>query len=278
MAHQQRQCATELIMEKLPAKTGWTWIKQGIALFRQQPAEISTLFLGYMFLMLALGMIPVIGQLLPLILVPVFGMAFMQACQQIEQGQRVYPNLLLTGFRSPALRTLLLLGVLYLLAALLAIAVSRLVDDGAFWNAMLGAGLEAKDIEGSNIRLAMIVAVLVYLPAAMAFWFAAPLIVWQQMSLGKALFYSFFAVSRAAKAFIVYGLVWLLLGVLLPAVISTIVALLINNVTIIVFILVPLSVILTVVMYCSFYPTYTAIFDKPALGDSAPSKHPSDIG
>jgi len=265
-------------MEKLPAKTGWLWVKQGVALFRKQPAEMSTLFLSYMFLMLALNIIPILGQLLPLILVPVFGIAFLQAAQNIEQDKRVYPNLLLTGFRSPALRNLLLLGMLYLLAAVVAVAVSRLADGGIFWNAMLGTGLDTKDIENSNISLAMIVAALVYIPAAMAFWFAAPLIVWQQMSLGKALFYSFFAVRRAGRAFIVYGLVWLLIGVLLPAAVSTIIALLIDNITIMMFILLPLSIILTVIMYCSFYPTYTAVFGKPASDDVGPTVDHSDAG
>ena len=61
-----------------------------------------------------------------------------------------------------------------------------LVDGGVFWKAMTGPGLDAKDIEGSNIRLGMLVAALVYIPAAMAFWFAAPLITWQKMPLGKA--------------------------------------------------------------------------------------------
>src|SRR5712692_7922698 len=105
-------------MEKLPAQTGWLWVKEGLTLFRKQPAELSTLFMGYMFMMFGIGIIPVLGQLLPLILVPVFSMAFMQACVQIEQGQRVYPTLLLTGFRSPAFPSLLKLGVLYLLAAI----------------------------------------------------------------------------------------------------------------------------------------------------------------
>lgn len=263
-------------MQTLPAKTGWLWVKQGVALFRKQPVELSTLFLGYMFLMLLLGFIPLLGQLLPLILVPVFGMAFMQACRHIEQGRRVHPNLLLTGWRSPALRQLLLLGVLYQLAAILAIAASRLADGGTFWNAMLGSGLDIKDIEGSNLRLAMIVAVLVYLPAAMAFWFAAPLITWQQMPLGKALFYSFFAVRRTGRAFIVYALSWLLLGVLLPATVSTIAALLSDNISIIMFILLPLSILLTVVMYCSFYPTYTSIFEPPPVADGSIAPNQED--
>src|SRR5438046_774177 len=122
-------------MEKLPAKTGWIWVKEGFALFRKQPAEISTLFLAYMFLMLAVGIVPVLGQLLPLILVPVFSMAFMQACVQIEREKRVFPSVLLTGFRSPALKNLLILGCLYLLAAIIAIAASTLIDGGVFWQA-----------------------------------------------------------------------------------------------------------------------------------------------
>ncbi len=290
-------------MEKLPAKTGWLWVKDGFALFRKQAAEVSTLFLSYMFLMLALGIVPVIGQLLPLILVPVFAMSFMQACANIEQGKRVYPNLLLVGFRSPALKTLLVVAAkayaddgvqvperqyvtfgqpvaecdaLVVSWAGIAVGASSLVDGGVFWKAMTGPGLDAKDIEGSNIRLGMIVAALVYIPAAMAFWFAAPLITWQKMPLGKALFYSFFAVLRCGKAFTLYGLAWLGIGVILPATVSTIVALLINNITVVVFILLPLSIILTVIMYCSFYPTYTSIFGKPAPGDMDTPADPKD--
>ncbi len=172
-------------MEKLPAKIGWIWVKEGFALFRKQPAEMSTLFMGYMFLMFALGIIPVLGQLLPLLLVPVFSMAFMQACVHIEQGKRIYPNLLLTGFRSPALRTLLTLGVLYLLAAILAVAASALVDGGVFWMVMSGQStLDAKTVRESNMALAMLFSAAVYTPAAMAFWYAAPLATWQNMSAG----------------------------------------------------------------------------------------------
>lgn len=264
-------------MQNLPAKTGWLWIKEGFALFRKQPAELSTLFLGYMFLMLLLGMIPVVGQILPLILVPVFGMSFMQASLHIEQGKRVYPNLLLVGWRSPALRSLLILGGLYALAAYVAMEVSRLVDGGIFWQAMFEGGLDAQKLEGGNMGIAMLAAALVYIPAAMAFWFAGPLIFWQKMPLGKAMFYSFFAVRRAGKAFLVYALGLLQIGVVFPAIFGTIVALIFNNTAIIVFILIPFSIILTVVMYCSFYPTYTAVFERPATNPDSATQN-DDIG
>lgn len=255
-------------MEKLPAKTGWIWIKSGFALFRKQPAEISTLFLAYMFLMLAVGIIPVLGQLLPLILVPVFSMAFMQACVQIEEDKRVFPNVLLTGFRSPARKNLLLLGCLYLLAAIIAVAASVLIDGGVFWEAMTGQiPLDTKTVQESNMTLAMMFSAAVYVPFAMAFWYAAPLIMWQKMGLFKAVFYSFFAVQRETKAFLVYGLAWMLFGVLLPAIVSVIIALVVGNASITIMVLLPLSILLTVVMYCSFYSTYTHVFGKSDVAE-----------
>lgn len=252
-------------MEKLPAATGWQWIKDGFTLFRKQPAELSTLFLSYMFLMMIVTIIPLLGQLLPLVLVPVFSMAFMQACVQVEKGQRVYPNLLLTGFRSPAFKTLLILGVLYVLAATAAIGASALIDGGVFWNVMTGTErVDAKTVQGSGIMLAMLLAAALYTPAAMAFWFAAPLVAWQGMGLGKALFYSFHAVKRAGRAFLLYALGWSAIGVVLPLLISTLLGKLTGSPLLMMMVLLPMSIVLTVVMYCSFYPTYTTLFGKPS--------------
>ena len=114
----------------------------------------------------------------------------------------------------------------------------------------------------------------VHVPAAMAFWYAAPLIMWQQMPLGKALFYSFFAVRRAGRAFLVYGLAWIVIAIVVPTVISMIIALVSGSFTVVFFILLPISIMLTVVMYCSFYPTYTSVFGKPRRGPDSP--HPGD--
>jgi len=251
-------------MEKLPASTGWLWVKEGFALFRRQPAEISMLFLAYMLLMLFLGIIPLLGQILPLVLVPVFTMAFMHACLQIEQGRKVYPNLLLTGFRSPALRRLLALGVLYLVAAALAIAASAIVDGGVFWKIVSGArNLDEQTLREANLTLAMLVSGVVYVPFAMAFWYAAPLVAWQDMGVGKALFYSFFAVWRNGRAFTVYGLAWAGIGVLLPSVVSSFIAIALGSGRAAMLAILTLSLVLTVVLYCSFYPTYTRIFGRP---------------
>ncbi|MDO9216948.1 MAG: BPSS1780 family membrane protein [Lacisediminimonas sp.] len=259
-------------MEKIPARAGWLWIKEGFALFRRQPAEMSTLFLSYMMLMLLIGVVPLLGQILPLVLIPVFSIAFMQGCANVESGIRVHPRLLATGFRSPALRRLLMLGLLYLVMAALAVAASSLVDGGDFLSVMAGrTAADSKAIQDSDMMSGMLVAALLYTPPAMAFWYAAPLVAWHDMGVGKAVFYSFFAVLRAGRAFMVYGLAWILVGVVLPVLVSSLLALLIGQPLVTVVVLLPLSILLTVVMYCSFYPTYTHVFGREFIPTPAVS-------
>jgi hypothetical protein len=207
----------------------------------------------------------------PLLLVPVFSMAFMQACVQIESGKRVYPNLLLTGFKSPRFSGLIRLGVLYVLSAVIALGVSAIADGGVFWNVMTGsAPIDAKTVQESRMTLGMLVAVAVWTPAAMAFWFAAPLIAWQDMPVGKSLFYSFFAVRRAGKAFLVYGLAWVIIGVFLPVMLSSALALITGKMIVTMLVLMPVSIIMTVAMYCSFFPNYTDVFGQPESAPLAP--------
>jgi len=257
-------------MEKPSAATGWLWVKEGLAIFRKQPMELLTLFFAYMFLVLLVSIIPVIGQIIPMILIPLFSMAFMQACAYVERGQKVYPNLLLSGFRSPHVRNLVKLGTLYLLASIVAVLASSIVDGGTFLQAITGQlELDQETVQASNMTLAMMFAALVYIPAAMAFWYAAPLIAWQEMPVGKAVFYSFFAVKRAGKAFMIYGLAWVTIGVILPVIVSTLLGVVLGSPGFSMFILIPASMIITVVMYCSFYPTYTHMFGSP------PEKLPS---
>jgi len=254
-------------MTQVPAGTGWQWIRQGAALFRKQPLEISTMFLGYMFLTIASGIIPVLGQVLPLLLVPVFSMSFMQACVQIEEGKRIFPNLLLSGFRLPAFRKLLMLGALYLLAVIATVAASAVFDGGTFWRVMSGSlAFNSETLRESSG--AMIFSAILFTPVMMAFWFAAPLVAWQNMGITKAIFYSFFAVLRASRAFLIYSLAWFVLGVMVPVIVSALLAVLIGKAVVMMAVLLPISLVMTVIMYCSFYPMYTTFFDKPGAAEA----------
>ena len=104
---------------------------------------------------------------------------------------------------------------------------------------------------------------LIYVTFAIVFWHAAPLATWQEMGLFKAIFYSFFAVRRCGKAFLAYALGWIVVGIAVPAIISAVLGLILGKAIVAVMLLMPLTVILTIVMYCSFYPTYLQVFERP---------------
>ncbi|MGZ5183411.1 MAG: BPSS1780 family membrane protein, partial [Ramlibacter sp.] len=83
-------------MSTLPARTGWEWLKEGTALFRKQPAALTTILFASILGSIGLSFLPIIGTVLSPLLIPSFSMAFMQACLMIENGDRVTPGVLLT--------------------------------------------------------------------------------------------------------------------------------------------------------------------------------------
>ena len=171
-----------------------------------------------------------------------------------------------------------------MLAAMLVMGVSMLVEGGVLIKLFNGD----KDLDEEAMRnagLALLLAAAVYTPVMMGFWFAAPLVAWKKMGVGKALFFSFFAVKRAGKAFLVYGLAWALILTLLPAFVTGLVSLLTDSALAAAVLLMPLSVGMVVAMYCSFYPMYRDIFgdddsDKTAIEEvsaEAAAEMKSDI-
>ena len=227
-----------------------------------------TLFLAYMFLNVGISLIPVLGELLPVFLIPVFTMTFMEACKQVENGQKVQVNLLLAGFRSGSFWRLMSLGSLYFLAILLAVLASQLFDGGDLLKLMSSTAqeMDPKKIEAGRAGTGILGSLICFLPALMAFWYAPPLIMWQRMSLVKAMFFSFMAVKRAWWAFIVYGFCWLVIAGFVPVLLLQVLAAMFQGPVALVLILMPLLVFLTVIRYCSFYPTYQDIFDRPDMG------------
>ena len=245
-------------------------MKQGFGLFRKQPGGMSMLFLGYMVCMLLVSIIPLLGQLLPMILVPIFSVAFAQGCLNIDQGKRVLPSLLMSGFRKPALPMLFGLGVLYLIMAVVAIGASSLVDGGTLWQLVTGQlnpQTSPEVIRESNIGSAILLTMAMSIPAVMAFFFAAPLIYWQHVSLGKALFFSFFAVWRSLSAFIVLASTWFAISI----VTSQLLFMIVGRTPMAIQLMMPLSLILTVIMHCSQYAAYRQIFGVPADSSKAVS-------
>jgi hypothetical protein len=190
-------------MEKLPARAGWHWVKQGWMLFRKQPGGLMALLFVCMFASFFIMLLPGLGQILWCVLMPMFSIALLQGCAEIDHDRRAMPQLLLAGFRSPMRKHLLGLGGLNLALMLLALlAVYGLSGDAikALGEAQSRGVLKPEDVEG--LFGGMLTGSLIYMLGWMLTSLAAPLVFWQKMAVNKALFFSVVAVLRAIKPFV----------------------------------------------------------------------------
>src|SRR5476651_2304283 len=257
---------------EVPAKTGYVWFRQGIWLFRRNPLAFLTVFFAYLFAMTLISRLPLIGPVLPLLLIPGVAVGFMAACRNPIATKPVWP----TG--QIVARRLLVLGGGYVVAMGLIFGASALVDDGLLLNMMLGNGPagDPETVAASFNPLAVLVAMVCYLPVAMLFWFAPILVAWHDVPPVKALFFSFVSCWRNRGAFVIYGVLWIGIALAVSFGLSALMQVLGVAQEMALAVLMPASILVTTALYCSFYATYRGCFgvqseDSPDIPDpSAP--------
>jgi hypothetical protein len=252
-------------MNDLPARTGWEWLKQGIGLFRKQPAALTTLLFANILFSIGLSAVPILGSVLAVVLIPSFTMAFMQACLMIENGDRVTPAVLLTGFRQPALAALCKLGLVYLAVSLLMMVITRLaIPPEVIMQMMPRPDAKTPPTIQTSHMLALFGVFLLDVAVLVTLCFAAPLTYWKHMGPGKATFYSFFAVIRTARPFLVLLAAWfaIFFGVCIVA------ALVFGDAALGRVVLMWLIFLFMLLLQCAMYAGYRTIFGKPM--DKAP--------
>ena len=118
----------------VPARTGITWVKQGIRTFFRQPLALSGLFFMFMALMSLTTLVPVVGSALALGLLPAATLGLMAATKEVEGGKFPMPTVLATAFRAgrERMNAMLVLGALYALGFVLIMGISAAFDGGTF--------------------------------------------------------------------------------------------------------------------------------------------------
>ena len=246
----------------LPARRGWRWLTDGFAIFRRNQLKLSLAVLGYWILMALINAVPLLGQPAATLLIPVFSVSLMNACRLLEQGTPLPPQLLFSGFQQN-LRALLTLGAVYIAVSVAILAIVAAVDGGVLFRLVVLAESppEAVLTSGSVIFAGQLALVL-FAPLMMAFWYAPVLVAWHDLSVGKSLFFSFVACLRNWRAFLVYSASIAVVGALIPGllvgVVSTMFAgggqfLSVALTSLIVLVLLP-------TLYASFYVSYRDVF------------------
>lgn len=243
----------------LPARTGWHWLKAGFGLFRTQPGILMMfLFTNFMVSML-LSAMPLVGPLLAVLLIPSFSMAILEGCRQIDHGQRVNFDVLLTGFRQPAVKQLVKLGTFYLILSVVLTILMRVLIDRSFFEQFANANPNNPMTLGGSDAFSLMLIFLLQALGLLLMSFAAPLVSWQQMTPGKATFYSTFGVLGAKKAFVTLMGAWA--GIFFA--VAMLVTAVFGNGSGGRVIIVWLVLLFVLVMQCAIYAAYRQIFGAP---------------
>jgi len=189
---------------RVEAGACFDWLRQGWAGFASAPAFwLAVAFLSLVVL-LALWIVPGVGSMVAALLFPIFMAGLLRVCRAQQDDEAPQLRDLLAGFRRNS-HALLIIG----LAAMLAFMLLGWLAD---WLARAGVVGQAGvgTIIGSWVR-GMIVVLPLSLPILMALWFAPALAYFNDMPAAAAMRASFAACAANWLAFVVYGLILMVL-------------------------------------------------------------------
>ncbi|MBI3368217.1 MAG: hypothetical protein HY021_07180 [Burkholderiales bacterium] len=254
---------------------GFVWLKLGFATFVKRPLAFVGLFAFFLFGALALMLVPWIGGLLGMALLPMLTLGFMIATRSTLAGGPVAALQLLEGLRSGApaqRRAQALLCVAYAAGSVLILLLAGWVDDGAFERVQIALATGASEAELSKLfgdpHLAWGMAVRFGLATLLSvpFWHAPALVHWGGQGAWQALFSSTLALWRAKGAFICYSIGWAAVMLLLGTVLSA--AALASGRAALGMLSMPLGLVVTAAFYVSLWFSFADSFGDEA--DAAP--------
>lgn len=253
--------SSQEIPRKVGASQGLQWVIEGFRLYRRNPLLLSAAF-GVLFgVVMALGLVPLVGGSLSELASPLMVAGFMAAYRALDGGQELELPHFLAGVKGPAI-PLMTVGAVQLLGTLLIGQV--MVGMGFDPQALLAAAQSQGDPAEVQAILdrsmpALLTGLVLFTPLIMATWFAPALILFGGARPATALGVSFRAVARNWLAMLVNGLalgLMLFVSALVPLLLGLLVAM--------------------PVLFGSLYASYQAIFavwadegeSRPQAGDN----------
>jgi hypothetical protein len=253
-------------LQIVPASQGVQWVKQGIRAFWRQPLALSGLFFMFMAAMSLLSMIPLLGNILALVILPGATLGLMAATKEALTGHFPMPVLLVSAFRAgkQQARAMLLLGAIYATGFLLVLGVSALADGGKFAKLyLIGSAMSAELLQAPDFELAVLLSMALYLPLSLLFWHAPALVHWHGVPPVKSLFFSLVACMRNFWAFTLFGLAWTGVFIGMGMAVSVIAALL-GSAEVVTVMMFPLAMLMAAMFFASLYFTFRDCFEEPA--------------
>lgn len=195
------------------AGQGWAWIADGFGLFKKAPgiwiAQVVILFV----ILIVLAFIPLLGAVATFLLMPVFIGGLILGCRALQGGGELELGHLFAGFDKAHLGSLILLGALAVAGWIVVmLPVIAIAGAGAVFGLMRGDAAGAAAM-GGTLVLAWLVALALSIPIYMALWFAPALVALRGMPPVAAVRESFFGCLKNIVPFLVYSIVFVVLGI-----------------------------------------------------------------
>ncbi|MDP1740327.1 MAG: BPSS1780 family membrane protein [Polaromonas sp.] len=244
----------------VPARTGITWVKLGIQTFLKQPLALAGLFFMYMAAATLASLIPYIGVVLALAIVPAATLGLMAATQEATKGKFPMPAILVSAFRAgqQRARAMLVLGFLYAAACLLIVSIVPL---------FLDVPVSRESALAPEMQGVMLVVMLMYLPVSVLFWHAPALVHWHGVTPVKSLFFSAVVCFKNAGAYTLFGLAWMVVLVVVGLVVSMLAGMLASPEAAAALVM-PAALLMAAMFSTSIYFTFTGSFDATPPDDT----------
>lgn len=199
----------------VPAGNGWRWIADAWNLMDGQRWTFIGVVILYWLMIIAASFVPGLGGLAVALFGPVISGGIMLGCDAVRRGQKLEVGYLFAGFQRHFGKLVAVGAVslgLGLLIAIVMVAILGLSFAGMFLG-VAEPNPEQIASMGLTFLLAILVALAISIPVYMFLWFAAPLIVFEDVDVGTALKSSFSACLKNIVPFLVWGVMTLLLSI-----------------------------------------------------------------
>ena len=258
----------------VPARAGIQWVKLGVKTFLRQPLALAGLFFMFTMGMFVLSVIPLIGPVAAVILMPAATLGMMAATAEAAQGRFPMPWVLVSAFRAGQQRAkaMLILGAIYAVVLLVIVMLTSLLVAP-----IQPSGPPATSADAAvpaEAHPALFVALALQLPFAVLFAHAPALVHWYGVSPVKSLFFSAVAFWRNLGAFLMFGAAWLAFMFAAGAVLSLVFALF--GATPTPQAMAPVALLMLAMMSTSMYFTFRDSFVPDSPTDNNPEEPPHE--
>lgn len=244
--------------QSLAARQGWEWIKQGFSLFRKAPLLWVVLLLICIAAAVALSSIPILGEPLVSLLMPVILIGLMTGCRSLEGNEELELAHLFSGFHRQTAQ-LVALGGISLVSQYLIFGLMMMVGGAELVNILMSTKPEAdpnvlrQAMEGAGFALSL--GAVLFFVLMMAMQFAPMLVFFNNVAPLEAMKLSLRAFVRNVGPMLVYVTTIMVLAILAS---------------------IPLMfgwLVLMPLIFTSLYASYCGIFPKEEKPSSPPPQN-----